>query len=185
MSSSALSRRLRRWSRPGTRVWLKVPSNLPPSSQQRLCAQPAPAPRSAALHAAATSFLAGPVGTPLAGEHQHMERRPPASASASAGRGSPERQAAKRNSDGECRACWAISVLVAAWVRSSSSSTENCAGVSRSGATQRRKSSNTFNCARFSGIAEQFGQFAQLQRTASPPNLDGRDLLGLIRRRHL
>ena len=44
----------------------------------------------------------------------------------------------------------AISVWLRPGFLSSSSSTENCAGVSCSGATQRRKSSNTFNCARFS-----------------------------------
>ena len=44
----------------------------------------------------------------------------------------------------------AISVWLRPGLRSSSSSTENCAGVSCSGATQRRKSSNTLSCARLS-----------------------------------
>ena len=44
----------------------------------------------------------------------------------------------------------AISVWLRPGFRSSSSSTENCAGVSCSGATQRRKSSNTLSCARLS-----------------------------------
>ena len=44
----------------------------------------------------------------------------------------------------------AISVWLRPGFLSSSSSTENCAGVSCSGATQRRKSSKTFSCARLS-----------------------------------
>src|SRR5882762_7737178 len=45
-------------------------------------------------------------------------------------------------------------LAISVWLRpgffSSSSRTENCAGVSCSGATQRRKSSNIFSCARLS-----------------------------------
>ena len=64
----------------------------------------------------------------------------------------------------------AISVWLRPGFLSSSSSTENCAGVSCSGATQRRKSSNTLQLRALERIAQQFGQFAQLQRGARPPS---------------